>query len=991
MIDPTTGQDLQTIEPQIDEAQALQDAEFMAEQPIEEVPLPDEREAGIVSDVARFIGKSLGITPDVPIRNVSPSATPTPKASTATPTPTPEKPKLTQEQSSGLKAWANKQVLGAKPIVKEKKIGEMVVTKPKVATEVTPMPLDANPNKAFDLLERGESPKFATFNPDKEAANLLEADIDQFDDTLSHQINFNTLDNEDDVNAVIASIAESNKANIDFERRGVVGDDQLMKFAQDIGADESFVRDVFMRESGGAIPPAEYIVAMRQVLNQSGTQLKILADKVSQDLSPKGKIDFARQFDFHRKFQSKFMGVRAEYGRGLRALGVQMQNEDDTMMVLGAMEKDIDISKLAQMISDSETAQGINKMVNAYADNGKYAADFLYTSYMGSMLSGVSTQVLNIGGTLANISINMAERKVASWLPKGEHAADEVMNDEVSAMLIGYTSSFKDALKAGWKTLKTGDPYKGMGAFGEDYSMPLPSEKFALDGVSATAADFALKALSYPIRNVMGSSDAFFKVLNERAQLSALTYREARAMVERGEIAPEQFQATLSELAQSPNMQAEAEGFAREMAYQETPGKMLQSITGAIQKTPGARWVVPFVKTLGNITRQTLVERTPAAVLQKKFRDDVAAGGARRNLALTKVGLGTGIMAGAFQLADGGKITGPLSNDKAERQAQTEAGIKPFSFVFDNDDGTKTYVPYTGLEPFATLFGISASIADYNKKSSYVDLYDGEEEKYNSMVSDVLVAVSENTLNKTFMVGLQTVMDAVSEGDAKAFQRLMNNYANTMLPYAGLRRNITKDMDDFKRSTNGTLEYIQSQIPTMSEALPPVRDVFGEMVPHDYTYIRWSPSTTTDDVVKTELFRLNTQTKRNAVPKARAVLGKQKITPEDSEKWFTYSRRDHTDSQGRTLKEKIYDTIHSEEYQDLIEDDKVDLIANITKQHDMSALKQLSQDDEELFMRLHAKDIVKKARVKIEKEGMAIEDAIEESKGEYQDIFGGVE
>jgi len=990
-------EELTIVEPKIDDEQALADAQVMAEMPPAEVTDVSEAEAGIGADITRFITKAVGIHPDVPISKVMPSPKakvsaeiPTPKVDTPEPTVEAPKPKA---KPTRMTAWANREILAKKPEPKEKKIGEMVVSKPRAVheAEVVPMPNDVNPDAMFTKMEQGTSPKFAKFNPEKEAANLVEADIDQFDDSVSHQINFNTLENEDDVNSVIASIAEQNKANIDFERRGVVSDDQLMKFANDIGADETFVRDVFMREAGGAIPPAEYVVAMRQVLNQSATKLKMLADKVAGEFSPQDKIEFARQFDFHRKFQSKFMGVRAEYGRGLRALGVQMGNENDVLMTLGAMERELDITKVAAMISDSESATGINKMVNAYSSNAKYGMDLLYTEYMSSMLSGVSTQMLNFGGTIANISVNMAERKVASWMPKGAHAMDEVQNDEVTAMLIGYSSSFKDAMKAGWKTLKTGDPYKGMGATGEAFTMPMPSEKFAMGETSGAVADMAFKAMAFPLRNVMGSTDTFFKVLNERAQLASNSFREAKAMVNRGEIKPEQFQETLASIINNPHqsMINKSEDFSKEMAYQETPGKMLTNIMSAINKTPGARWVVPFVKTLGNITRQTLVERGPFAWMQQKFRDDYNAGGAKRQLVLAKMSMGTGFMAGAYMLAESGSLTGPAPKDKAERDAWKAAGMKPFSVVFNNEDGTKEYVPYTGLEPFATFFGIAASISDYQRKSSYVDLYDGEDEKFNSVMSDLLVAISENTLNRTFAVGLQTFMDAVSEGDAKSFQRLAQSYANTMIPLAGLRRNITKDMDEYKRNTAGVMEYIQSQIPTMSEALPPVRDLFGEPVTHDYTYIRWSPSTSTKDPVRLELLRLNEQTKKMAVPPARAILGKQKIKPEDSEKWLTYARKEYRDFSGRTLHERINDTIQDENYLSMLEDDKVKHIQSITQKNDMAALKELSKEDEELFLRLHAKDIVRSANILIEKENMDKEDALEEAKQEYEDIFGG--
>lgn len=972
-----------TIEEQPQELSTYQEADVSVP------PLPEEREAGIVSDVARFIGKATGIATDAPLKQ----AMPQPQAKTATPKA--EAPKAPQpKKETGLSAWANREILSKKPIVKDKKIGDMVktVNTPKlkpIEPEMTQAQSDQV--KLFDAVERGTSPKFAQFNPQKEAANLVESDIDQFDDTLSHQINFNTLDNEDEVNAVIASMAESNKANIDFERRGVVGDDQIRLLAKDIGADENFIRDVFLREAGGAIPPAEYVVAMRQVLNQSATQLKLLADEVTKTQSPKTQIEFARQFDFHRKFQSKFMGVRAEYGRGLRAMGIPTQGENDVLMTLGAIEKNMDTMKLAQMINDAESAQGINKMVGGYNDNWKYTADVFYTHYMSSMLSGLSTQILNVAGNTVNMGVNMMERKIASLIPRGKNALDDVQNDEVTAMFIGMQSAFGDAMKAGWKTLKDGEPYKGFGVFGEDFSMPLPSEKYNQDNLLGTMMDLSFKALTFPLRNVMGSADSAFKVLNERSQLSALAYREAKGAVRRGEISPDEFQGKLQEMIESPQMamMSQSEQYSKEMAYQENPGQILTSWSNAISKTPGMRWITPFVKTLGNITRQTLVERSPAAPLSAKFREDFAAGGSRRQIALAKMGMGIGVTSIAIGMANEGRITGPMPKSNAERKAWKEAGIKPFSVVFKDESGANVYVPYTGLEPFATFFGIAASLSDFERKGEFVDLSDGEQEKYSELVSNFMFAVSENTMNKTFAVGLQNFFDATSGNNVAAFTRMMQGYTNTMIPYAGLRRNLTKDYDEVKRKTSGVFDYVQSQIPILSESLPPVRDSFGEEVTHDYTYIRWMPSVGKNDAVSNEVLSLYEKTHKSAMPNVKDILGGQKISPEDSEKWVTFARRDYTDSSGRTLKERIADTIQSEYYQSLISEDKVKHIQKIVQKNDMAALKQLSKDDKELFMRLHAKEIVRSAQKMIEFEQMDADSALEQANEEYEDLFGG--
>ena len=72
---------------------------------------------------------------------------------------------------------------------------------------------------------------------------------------------------------------------------------------------------------------------------------------------------------------------------------------------------------------------------------------------------------------------------------------------------------------------------------------------------------------------------------------------------------------------------------------------------------PYARIIIPFVRTPTNIMSYTF-ERTPLAFLSKSIREELSAGGARRDLALGKIAAGSMIMAVAADLALSGQVTG---------------------------------------------------------------------------------------------------------------------------------------------------------------------------------------------------------------------------------------------------------------------------------------------------------------------------------------------
>ena len=932
------------ITPQLNEEQITQEAQTMAE-PQEVYQPQDERYASVTSQVAKGV----------------------------------------QKTGADFSAWANRKILSLKPTETPiKTVEQMVEAKAPLAVEAP----EQQATKLFDKIENQQVPVFNKFNPRKEALDLMDSDIDEFDDALPYQINFNTIDNEDDVKAIIADMAEKNKTQIQQMRRGVVSDEQLYKLADDLGQDPKMIQDVLTRQAGGSIPPAEYIVAIRQALDQSAVKLKEYAKLVVENGSPTDKVNFSRQFDFHRKFQTSFMGIRAEYGRGLRAMGIPYdRNQEGVLEVMGAMEANLNVDTLANTILNARSTRGINQQVSGYGDIWKYGADAFYTNYVSSMLSGLSTQVLNIGGNVANLSTKLMDRKLAAWLPKGKNAPDEVQTDEITAQMIAYTSSFSDALSTAWKTLKTGEMYKGMDATGSRIDAPLPSEYFKLSGIGGSLLDGAFNFARFPIRNVMGSTDAFFKVISERGELASLAYRQAKTELDAGRIEPDMFKARLKDLMENPTdeLKAKSTAFAREIAFQESPGETITKVNNAIQAVPGLRYIAPFVNTLSNITRQTLVERTPLAPLAKSWRDDFMAGGARRQLAESKVLMGTGILSMAYAMAQNDMLTPPMPNDKATRDLWKANGIKPLSVVFTNEDGQKVYVPHTGIEPFSTLFGVVASMHQFTNKLEFYDLTKDDEERFNSLYSDLLFAVSENTLNKTFATGIQTFFEAVNQGQ-KSFEKLTAMTTNTMIPYAGLRRNITKDMDEYKRSTDSVMEYIQSQIPLMSDELPQVLDIFGEPLKHDYTWLRWTPSYETKDPVRKELEALHTETKRMGGTDFRDKFGGLLAKPKDRAEWLQFARKEFTDAQGRNVHDILSDIIQSEGYKDMTSFEKVELIGSIFRRNDMAALQELSKNNPELYLKLHNTDVVKKAYYNLEKEGMTREDALQMAK---EEIMGG--
>jgi hypothetical protein len=972
MIDETTGQELQTVQPTMDEAQQEQDAQIIADglEEIQPTELPEEQTAGLANEVSKFVSKMVGketasdvskVVGEQVAKEVPKYATPVKKADFA-------------NIAKKIIAKEKAKPLPPKPVP----IGEKVQLIKKA-----PLTPEAKAQSAFSAVERGSAPVFNDINPEKEMLGLKTSSIDEFSSDDAWQLNFDTILDNADIQDTLAYMAEANQGRIMAERGEVGTDENILALAKEAGADPQFLTDVLTRESGGALPSAGYVIAARQMLDSSATRLRSLAMKEEHELSPKDRAAFISQYNFHVAFQSKYMGIRADLSRAFRAIGIDYKQEDSLTDFLAQAEAGVDVKKLREMIRNSENTTGINDVVNKYSNMGKYTKDMVFSAYMGSMLSGLGTQTLVLMGNTSQMVSRGMERKIASWLPKGKNAADEVMQEEFDMMMLGYRSSFLDGWKAMTKTLKTGEAYKGITSFGEFQEMPVPSIGFKIKNpVLAKVADAAYAGQMFMLRNVMGGTDAFFTVINERAELLSLAYREAKGKVDSGLLTPEQFATEFRSLVENPttDIAEKASSFAREIGMREQTGEIANKIKSAVNAIPTGRYMMTFINTLSNQTRQTLGERVPTALLRKQFREDLTAGGSRQQLAYAKLGLGTGILATAFGIAENGGITGAYPNDKPTRDAWKAAGIMPYSFVFDNDDGTKTYVSYQGLEPFATPIGIAASLVDNLNMTQYQELTKDDEQKFNNIFGDLLYAVSETTLNKTMATGLQSFFDATqSAADA---ERLVQGMANNLIPMAGMRRNIIKEVDEIKRSTNGLFEYIQSQIPGLSEDLPPVLDIFGEDQTHKINMFRWKPLEGTDDPVRLELNRLNETVGRMAMPDFRTEFGGQGSTPKERAEWTKFARKDFTDEMGRTLHDVIQeDIMNSDFYNDLSDFDKVQAISSMVRSWDNAALQVLQTENEALYDKITSRKAAQKAMYILkENQDMTSEDALQQAR-----------
>lgn len=227
---------------------------------------------------------------------------------------------------------------------------------------------------------------------------------------------------------------------------------------------------------------------------------------------------------------------------------------------------------------------------------------------------------------------------------------------------------------------------------------------------------------------------------------------------------------------------------------------------------PALKFVVPFIRTPANLLKFSL-ERSPAAPLVKEWRRDFAAGGARRDPAVARAMVGTGVGALVAELAANGQMTGNGPADPRARSMLLADGWQPYSIRVGD-----RYYSYQRLDPFASTLGAAAGL---------VELQDHMTDKQQEEVAGLLVAsVLQNMASKTWLSGIGDLTEAIKEPSRYADDWLRRLAGSVAVP-AGVAQ-VARTIDPDMREAETILDGVRARVPGLSMTLPPRRDVLGQ-------------------------------------------------------------------------------------------------------------------------------------------------------------------
>lgn len=637
-------------------------------------------------------------------------------------------------------------------------------------------------------------------------------------------INFARIDAAADVKAVMQQMADAFRGDIEKARRGIRTNVETRLSAEQVDA---FA--VLAARRQGQPLNAEEALAARQLWASSAERLTAVAREAAQNPSEANLFAFRKMMAVHYAIQNEVIAARTETARALQSWRIPAGGDAERFRAIDAMlqqsggaDATREMARRVAALSDAGMAQELDRVVRG----GVFARsrDAFIEAWVMGLLSGPKTHLVNVMSNTSVVALSMLERRAAEGISRALGTEGGVEAGEAAMQLFGLVEGFKDALRYAWKALKTGESGMGLGKLETPREGAISAE--ALGMASGSWAGRAVDGIGQLVRvpgRLLVAEDEFFKTIGYRMELKAQALRQAAADVNAGRIPPDRLKARIAELVENPpeNLRLAAADQALYQTFTQAPGKFAASVGRLVGDYPGLRLVLPFVRTPANIAR-FVFERTPLAPLMSGFRADLAAGGARRDLALARMGLGSAVLLTAADLAMSGRISGGGPVEPSQKAALMRTGWQPYSIKV----GDRWY-SYRRGDPLGMTLGLAADMVEMLQNTDW----DSPEAKEAEAVAAALAAaVANSALSKTYLSGLSELFDALSD-PARYSEGYFKRQAGSLVPTGAAE--IARAIDPYMREVASMVDGLRARTPGLSQDLPPRRDLWGRPLSYE--------------------------------------------------------------------------------------------------------------------------------------------------------------
>lgn len=599
-------------------------------------------------------------------------------------------------------------------------------------------------------------------------------------------------------------VANDITGGFEAARRGRITMAETEALASDLGMTAD---DLLARRKGQAFNAEEALQA-RRILAKSGNELVNLARRVKDagaDPGIEALAAFRKALVRHAAIQEQVSGATAEAGRALAQFRIAAQSREIPGRVLEGLVNagggpDRLKNAAEAIITLERDPASLNRFIEK-ASKPKFS-DKLVEIWYNYLLSGPQTHMVNMLSNTMTSLAQLPEYAVASGVGSmrrafNREAVDRVPVSEVGARAIGLMQGTREGMREFARAFRTGEA--------ADFVSKVENQgQKAISGLKG-------EVLRIPTR-LLTAEDELFKSMARRMELSGLAARQARKEGLKGQEARDR----IVELVGNPadEMMQSALDYGRYVTFQRPLGEVASKVSAMTNAAPILKAVLPFVRTPTNLFKFA-VERSPAAPLLREWRQDFAAGGARRDLAVARSMVGSGMGALFAEAAAQGLITGSAPPDDNRRRLMMADGWQPYSIKIGD-----RYYSYQRLDPFALTIGASADMAT---------LGDGMTDNQRAEGAGLVVAsIIGNLSNKTWLSGVSDVLAALD--DPQRFgDSFIKRFAGSVAVPTGVAQ-IARTIDPTIREAPDPLTAIQSRIPGLSDNLLPKRDVWGRPI-----------------------------------------------------------------------------------------------------------------------------------------------------------------
>jgi hypothetical protein len=696
-------------------------------------------------------------------------------------------------------------------------------------------------------------------NPADEAAPFppIEAYEEWPSDAIKRvgNIDVTKLDSPQDIRRALKT-SYGAAGSFDAATRGRVTQAETERLASELG----MTPEALLSRRKGQAFNAEEALAARQILAKSGNELVNAATRIRALEVPGDDLmaEFRQKLVRHVAIQEQVSGMTAEAGRALQ----QFRQAADSRAVRGDVLAGLvrggggrdGLREAAETLLDAvESGPGVFNVLAAKATKPKWRGK-IAELYINFLLSNPATHVVNMTSNTLTAMAQLPEFAAASVLGKARQAyakgaVDRITGSEVGARAFGLAQGAKEGARMFARAVRTGES--------SDFVSKVEGDEFkAIPGPLGEVVRLPTRLLT--------AEDELFKGIARRMELNGLAARQAHKEGLKGEVARKR----IAELSGDPTdeMLEQSKDYGRYLTFQTKLGPIAQNVSNISQNSLIAKLYLPFVRTPTNLLKFA-AERSPAAPFMPRWRKEIAAGGARRDLALARMAVGTGFGVAIYQAALNGLVTGALPSDPKRARLLRAEGWQEYSIKIGDD-----YYSYKRLDPFAMTLGVAADLAT---------LPEGMSDREREDKAALLVAsIMGNLASKTWLSGVSDLVSGLDDPQRNAGNMIERLVGSLTVP-AGVA-GVARAIDPTAREVDGWKEAIMARVPGLRDNLLPRRDIWGEEVQYDSGFL--SPaytSTAKRDPVNLELLKLGDYAPGYPSKK----VGGRELTPEEHDRY----------------------------------------------------------------------------------------------------------